>query len=193
MDLERSWRRKIAQATGAGIAAPAAIVAAALAVGVGGGGLRSIGSLSQALTGPQVPGAERDRPSGSTAPPADLLARANRTPRGARATATPATSGSGAAATTRRTATRRTRTPSTRTPATRRPATGTKPAPTATAPPAPQTTPAPAPTPTPTPSALRQVGDQVKQVTDQVPVVGPPAGQAIDTIVDTADQILPKR
>jgi hypothetical protein len=40
---------------------------------------------------------------------------------------------------------------------------------------------------------VRQVGNQGHQVTDPIPVVGPPAGQVVDLIVDTADQLpLPK-
>lgn len=188
MDLERSWRRKIFQAAGAGIVAPVAIVGAAVAVGIGGGGLRGLGSLGQTLTGPDVPTAERV----DTAAPAssDLLARAHR-PTASRSSSrgsSPASSGAGTTPGSARTPSGNNRTPA------RRPATTTRPGGTGSSP-GPQTTPAPQPAPppqpTPTPSTLRQVGDQIKEVTDPIPVAGGPAGEVIDTIVTTADDILP--
>ena len=55
--------------------------------------------------------------------------------------------------------------------------------------------PAPAPTaaPTATPGTVRQVGDAVKQVTDPLPLAGAPAGQVVDLLVDTIEQLPDRR
>lgn len=187
MQLERWWRRKIVQATGAGVVAPVAIVAATLAVGIGGGGIRGLGALGQTLTGPEVPttaGIIQAAGPGTD----NLLARVNRSGRPSPAAERPA--GTSSPPVRRRSNTRARRRPArspSRGPA-RRPTSPTRPAPQPE--PSQQPTPAPPP-PTPTPSLIRQVGDDVKEVTDPVPVVGPPAGQVIDTIVDTADEVIP--
>jgi hypothetical protein len=188
MDLLRHWRRRLLGAAGAAVIAPLAVVLAALAVGVGGGGIGSLGALGQAFAGPQLPAAA-GLPAGGGRDAADeagrLLARVQRdrarAPRPAAAPQSTAPS-----APTRRTATRPGRTGTINTP--RRP--GTTPRPASPAPTAnPQPSTAPTPTPTPPPSTIHQVGNQVHEVTDPVPVVGPPAGQVVDLIVDTADQL----
>ncbi len=40
------------------------------------------------------------------------------------------------------------------------------------------------------PSAVRQVGDTLKTVTDQLPIVGAPTGQVVDGVIDTVDTLL---
>ena len=185
MDLERSWRRKIFQATGAGIVAPSAVVAAAIAVGVGGGGIRGLGSLGQTLRGPAIPVAEASEPAPTPAASERLLERAIRresaTTRAVRTAARKRRREQQARA--RRRARKRT--------STAPQATAGVPAPTAAV--TPTQGGATATPPPPQPSAIRQLGDQVKEVTDQVPIAGETAGQVVDVIVDTADEVLPKQ
>jgi hypothetical protein len=171
---------------------PAAILLAALAVGIGGGGLAGLGALRQALNGPDLPGATPVAQERSARDTGRLIARVNRRAAAqaravaaARRATRPAiggTRGSGGPIAT---------TDQPGDPGGFTPAGGTTPtgsAPPATAPPA--TTPAPAPTPE---SAVRQAGDTVTTVTDQVPVVGPTTSQVVDTVVDTVDSIIPPR
>jgi hypothetical protein len=188
MDLLRDWRRRTFGAAIGAVVAPAAIIAAALAVGIGGGGLGSIRSIGQALSGPQLPEIAPAAPEDRTADDAGrLLARVRPARHGrSRGTATARTRRTGA-----------TRTPATiiRRPsptATTGPVRTRTPAPTAQAP-APAATPAPTATPVParTPSPVRQLGDGVKTITDQVPVAGPPVGQVVDLLVDTIDKLPP--
>jgi hypothetical protein len=186
MDLLRDWRRRTYGAAVGAVVAPAAIIAAALAVGIGGGGIGGIRSIGQALSGPQLP---QIAPAGrGDRVPADeagrLLARVGpsatrrRSPLIRRGTTSPASGGGGA--------TQRPSSDSGPSAGVRPPQPVTQaPAPTATAPP-PAT-----PAPTRTPSPVRQVGDGVKSVTNQVPVAGQPAGQVVDLLVDTIDGLPP--
>ena len=186
MNLLRDMQRRVAGGTAAAVLVPVAIVVAAVALGTGGfGGLTSLG---QAFNGPEIPGVEpasaRADDAGDEDVPGELLADVDPA-----ATATPA-------------AARRSGTPGRRTPARRRGRKpgrngnrpGASPTPRPTQPqPTPTSQPQPTPAPTEPPSTIRQVGDQVKQVTDPIPVAGEPAGQVVDTIVDTAEQLpLPK-
>src|SRR3954451_12493748 len=189
MDLLRHWRRRTFGAAAGALIAPVAIVAAALAVGIGGGGLGGLGSIGQALNGPKLPDVAHDRSRGPAKGAGRVLARLRRqnqlraraggpaTLSGAQVAAAPSP-GAGAPPTSRQNSqpTRsHTQTTTGRPVASNPPATST---------PAPQ---APAPAPTPTPSLVRQVGDSVKQVSDQVPVAGPPVGDVVDLLVDTVD------
>jgi hypothetical protein len=182
MDLLREWRRRLLGGAAAAVTVPIAIVGAALAVGVGGFG--GLGALGQALTGPQVPTVEPlaagGRPTAEDAGRLLTLAAADAAGVAAeRAEARPAPA--------RRRSTRRPgsggRPQATPTPRPTRPTGGNQPSAT------PQPQPGPQPTPTEPPSTIRQTGDTVKEVTDQVPVAGEPAGQVIDLIVDTAEQL----
>ena len=59
MDLVKSWLAQASRATGAAIVVPAAIIVALALTAVGdGGGLGSLGSLSQIVSGPQVAGSD---------------------------------------------------------------------------------------------------------------------------------------
>jgi len=53
------------------------------------------------------------------------------------------------------------------------------------------TTTPPPPPPAPPKTITRRVGDTVDKVVAQVPVVGPTATKAIDTVVTTVDKVLP--
>jgi hypothetical protein len=52
----------------------------------------------------------------------------------------------------------------------------------------PTASPGPAGTPT-RPSTIRRVGDQIKQVTNQIPIAGEQVGQVVDVIVETAESL----
>ena len=182
MDLLRDWRRRILGGTAAIVLIPIVVVVGAIGVlGTGFGGLTSLG---QALTGPEIPGVEPARAAGEGDTDDDdageLLADAAvPTPD---ATAAPRTA-------IRRRATRRR--------GSQRPA--ATPTPDATDSPSGGSGgsggggPTPTPQPTPEPSTVRQVGEEVKKVTNQVPIAGEPAGQVVDAIVETAEQLpLPK-
>jgi hypothetical protein len=167
------------------LVAPVAIIAAALAVGIGGGGLTGIRSIGQALSGPQLP---QIAPAASDERgPADeagrLLARVGPTAarqRAERAAAAPDTTPGGGGGT--------------RLPAsTPGPTAGTRPPQPASPAPAPAATAAPSATPAPaqTPSPVRQVGNGVKSITNQVPVARQPVGQVVDLLVDTIDGLPP--
>lgn len=56
MDLVRSWLGQALRATGAAIVVPAAILVALSVAAFGGGGLGGVGSLSQVVSGPRIPG-----------------------------------------------------------------------------------------------------------------------------------------
>lgn len=183
MDLLRDWRRRILGGTAAIVLIPIVVVVGAIGVlGTGFGGLNSLG---QALTGPEIPGVEPARAAGegdTDDDAGDLLADA--------AVPTPGATAAPRTAIRRRAARRR---------GSQRPA--ATPTPDATDPPSGgsggsgggEPTPTPQPTPTPEPSTVRQVGEEVKKVTNQVPIAGEPAGQVVDTIVETAEQLpLPK-
>jgi hypothetical protein len=184
------WRRRAFGAAGATVIAPAAVILAALAVGVGGGGLKGIGSLGQALTGPELPVAaaseatqserERRADAGSKLLSAAEDARERRerrladtTPGG---TGDPTTGG----------------TP--RQPGRSNPGAGTgggsEPQP------RPQPDPGPRPQPEPTPppqqpSVVRETGDEVKKVVEPVPVVGETGAAVVEELVTTADEVCP--
>jgi len=185
MDLLRHWRRRVFGAAASAVIVPVAVLLAALAVGVGGGGLGNLGALGQAFAGPELPG-PGPLPGGGGRDTADeagrLLARVQRdeaeasTPAERRAAARRRTSSGGP----RRTGT--TNPP-------RDPGGSATPTPTPGPAPSAAPQPTPAPSPTPTPSTVRQVGDQVHEVTDPIPVVGPPTGEVVDLIVDAAEQL----
>jgi hypothetical protein len=186
MDLLRDWRRRTFGAAAGAVIAPVAIVLAALAVGVGGGGLTGLRSIGQAVSGPGVnpvaPSAASDRDTADEA--GRLLTRVRPERRRARR------SGRGGAPTAGAPV-------SAGTPEPRRQGTVGRPRPQAqrptAAPPAatPVRPPAQPPAATPSPSPVRQVGERVKTVTDQVPVAGEPAGEVVDLLVDTVDSLPP--
>lgn len=180
MDLLKQWRRRAFGAAGAVVIAPVAIGLAAVVVGFGGGGIGGLRTLAQAFRGPEAPSIAPGAGGGAAAAESGkLLAQVESRERRAasrRATAAPGR-----------------RSPRTRTPAgVKRPATrpggGTGPRPGGPAQ-TPKPSPTPAPTAQPAPSTVRQVGEQVHEVTDPIPVVGPPAGEVLDLIVDTVDQL----
>jgi hypothetical protein len=185
MDLLRHWRRRVFGAAASAVIAPVAVVLAALAVGVGGGGLGSLGALGQAFAGPDLPDAgPLPTRGGRDADEAGrLLARVQRSE--TRATPRSGTRRQGSGQTRRTSSGGGTRTGTTNPP--QRPGGSARPRPTPQPTAAPQ--PTPAPSPTPPPSTARQVGNQVHEVTDPVPVVGPPAGEVVDLIVDTAEKL----
>jgi hypothetical protein len=55
MDLLQDWRRRTAGAVAGAVIVPVALVVAALAVGVGGGGLGGLRALGQIVHGPPAP------------------------------------------------------------------------------------------------------------------------------------------
>jgi hypothetical protein len=185
MELVRVWRARLLGGAAAAVVVPVTVVVATLAVGLT-GGLAGLGALGQALTGPAFPDAETAFASPRVAgpDPGPLLDRA------LRGTATTPAIRRTRRAT--RPVRRRGTTPRQQTPSTPQrptsPGAGGRPP----SSPAPTPTPTPRPTPPPTPappSTVRQVGDTVKSVTNQVPVAGPPAAQVVDTIVETAESL----
>lgn len=200
------WRRRSLGAILGAAVAPLAVIAGALAVGVGGGGLGGLGELSQVVDGPKAPARSTGPAIREQARGARLLTRlaparaageaaADRTATRAPATATepvpaPPTqpapvspNGPGASAP---------ELPAPSVPAT--PPAPSTPAPAAPAP-APTSAPAPRPTatPTPRPSLVDQLGEQVTTITDPVPVVGPVVGQVVDDVSGVADGLLSPR
>jgi hypothetical protein len=163
----------------AAVVAPAAILGAALTVGLFGGGIGGVASLRQAFAGPTQPVIEPERDAGgrSARDSGRLLARAIRTrradPVAAALVARQLELRQRQATERRREARRRAREERRRRRA--------RPTPTPTATPAPDQTAEP-------PSAIRQVGDQAKEVTDEVPVAGEPAGDTIDLVVETVEE-----
>jgi hypothetical protein len=198
MDLLRHWRRRTFGAAAGALIVPIAIVAAALAVGVGGGGLGGLRSIGQAFNGPKLPDVAPSAARGAAADAGRLLSRVARNPRRGRGTsagASPSLGGTQVAAaptTSTGQGPAATQTPSTQTQtqteSTTRPPVSSNPPPAATAAP---TQPPVTPAATPTPSVLRQVGDNLKKVTDQVPVAGAPVGGVVDLLVDTVDGLSP--
>lgn len=183
MDLLRVWYRRLAGGAALALVIPVAVVGAGLAVGIAGGGFGGVAALGQALTGPALPGITPAPVAGPRgADPQRLLDRA----------LPPAAAGSAAGAPGAPTTPRRDGSGSpggggggggTGEP---EPGGGTAPGGSPPAVPAPGPGPTPAPTP---PSTVRQVGETVKGVTNQVPVAGPVAGQVVDTVVGVADQL----
>lgn len=181
MEILRVWRNHVVGGAAAAALVPGVILVAALGVGVTGGGLASVGSVRQALTGPDVPDVEPRSvaPGGRLRDPGRLLGRSlPARERGGRSAAEAVGGGSGSS-----TASRPGPAPSPRalTPRSSPPASTTPP---------PTSSPPASPTPTATPSPIRQVGDGVTQVTDQVPVAGEPTGEVVDALVDTVDHLL---
>jgi hypothetical protein len=181
MELVRVWRARLLGGAAAAVVVPVTVVVATLAVGLT-GGLAGLGALGQALTGPAFPDAETAFASPRVAgpDPGPLLDRALRD-----TATTPAIRRTRRAT---RPVRRRGTTPRQQTPSTpQRPA---SPGAGGSPPSSPAPTPTPRPTPAPAPpSTVRQVGDTVKSVTNQVPVAGPPAAQVVDTIVETAESL----
>lgn len=187
MELARAWRRRLLGGLAASVAVPGVIVAAGVATG-GLGGFRALG---QAITGPVLPLVAPALPARAADDDTSRLLARIEPPAPAVAAARARADGSG---------------PADRAPAGRRNAPGRGQnrggggappssggggtAPPAPAPPAPPPAPAPAPTPAPEPpSTIRQVGDTLKDVTDQVPVAGEPAGEVVDVIVETVETL----
>ena len=213
MALVPEWRRRVVGAAGVGLAAPGAVVAAAIAVGFGGGGVRGLDNLGQAVTGPVIPDT-RGLSAGGTRegqPRADLLAdtrearRRARRPRAARiAAAAPARVRRSAPAAGTPAPTTGSRGGSTgltggrndgaggsggsdnggsRKPTRTPPPAASQPAPTQPA----SQPPAPAPEPN---GPLAQATEPVEDIVEQVPVVGPTAAQVVGGLVDAADGLL---
>lgn len=202
MDLLRHWRRRTFGAAAGALIVPVAIVAAALAVGVGGGGLGSLRSIGQAVDGPQLTESDATAPGRATAGRAGrLLQRAARRARpGAGPSAQPVgqattTAGGGGGGGVVPTATGD-QTDTTTTiddPG----GNGNGPGPAKTPRPVvtvtgPAQTSVPPPVATSSPSVIRQVGDGVKGITNQVPVAGQPTGQVVDLLVQTVEGLSPK-
>jgi len=200
-DLGRAWRRRVLAAGGVAAIAPVAMVTAALAVGLGGGGASRIGALGQAFSGPQEPSVGRpvlrEPPRASRSrDPSRLLAELDPVPertfasrRAARGPGSPGSSspGTGGGADGPRLgpldAPGGTQAPAP-TPGRGRPP----------APPSPAATPAPSPSPQPEPDRpgiVGQTGDEVESVLEPLPGVEPPAAGAVDETTQTVDEILP--
>jgi hypothetical protein len=184
MGFAEAWRRRVLAAAGAGAAGPVLVVGAALLVGVGGGGLGGVGALSQVLEGPRVPLAVTDPDAGRRPGERDterLLASVRPGPARAGHGGATAPGGGGDGRGRRRDGGDG--------------GSGPDPvAPPPAAPPAPAPAPPAGPSPAPPsePSSLvRQVGDQVTAVTDPVPIIGPPAGQVVDTLVEAVEALPP--
>lgn len=183
MEILRVWRNQAVGGAAAAALVPGVILVAALGVGITGGGLASLGSVRQALTGPDVPKVEPRSvaPGGRLRDPGRLLARSlPARERGGGSAAGAVTGGSGSSA-----AGSPGQAPSPPAPTPESPSPGSRTSPPTSRPPA-----APTPAPTATPSPIRQVGDRVTQVTDEVPVAGEPTGDVVDVLVDTVDHLL---
>ncbi|HWH43306.1 MAG TPA: hypothetical protein VNT32_01110 [Thermoleophilaceae bacterium] len=182
MGLVRSWIRGASTALGFSVALPAAILVAAAGVAVGGGGLGSLGSIGQLVTGPRAPDAGIGAIGGAlAADPASL-------PGGLTELAGAGLGGGDAG--------ERTDTP---------PGGGERDTPGRDREPRdPGDGPSPGPGPAPGPSdpggggggpapagPVRQIGDVAKSVTDQLPgPIGPLAGGAVDEVVKAGEQLL---
>jgi hypothetical protein len=189
MELLGHWRRRAFGAAGATVIAPAAVILAALTVGVAGGGLKGLGSLGQALTGPQLPVAAASETtkkarSKQANEPSRLLAEAENAreqtdQRLARSQPDQTSTG-----------------PTARTPG-REPGSGntpgTRPGGNTNNPPASGggQPPQPPPQGNPEPSVIRQTGNQVKGVVEPVPVVGETGAAVVEELVTTADELCP--
>ncbi len=196
MDLLRHWRRRTFGAAAGALVAPVAIVAAALTVGIGGGGLNALGSIGQAVSGPDLPPVMPARTRGTAAEAGSLLASVR--PRPARPRTQPSLLRADAPAPRAPSAIRRSVPTAAGGPVATAPpplrASVTRPAAGA-APQTPARPSAPVATSTvaPTASVVEQLGNGVKGVTDQVPVVGKPVGQVVDQLVNTVDALVPPR
>lgn len=179
------------RATGGVMLAPAIVILAALVVGVGGGGLGALPSLRQIFEGPVLSPVEaavaasgRDTTTGAGELLADAFAPASPAALRRRAGGEPLTP-DGSRRRSRPGGAR----PNRPTRPTAKPGPGARPAP------SPQNNgsgaPSPQPTPTPTPGPIRQAGNQAKDATKDVPVVGPAAGGVIDLVVDNAEELIP--
>ena len=78
MDLLRHWRRRTFGAAAGAVFAPAAIVAAALAIGIGAGGVGGLRSIGQAFNGPDLPAVSAPRAPGSAGKLLSRVGRRNR-------------------------------------------------------------------------------------------------------------------
>ena len=188
MQLLRAWRRRAFGAALGAVVAPVAIVGAALAVGLGGGGLDALGALGQAFDGPRLPAAAPLTRPGDARDTGRLLAQVRRD-----AAATTVAPNGSTTVTTDPTGTGTTGTDTPAPGAGFDPGGGTPPTTQPQATPPPAATVVPPTTPPPvaeTPSPIRQVGDTLREVTDQLPVVGEPTGQVVDGVVDTVDGVL---
>lgn len=187
MQWLREWRRRAFGAAIGAVVAPAAILGAALAVGLGGGGLGALGALGQALDGPQLPESALLPRPGDTRGTGRLLAQV----RDAGAAAGPAAAGGPSAAGPTSGATNDGGTVPTGTDFD--PGAGNAPPtdPAGTPPPPVATTVPDTPPPVATESPARQVADSVRTVTDQLPVIGAPAGELVGGVADTVDTLLP--
>src|SRR5262249_18762945 len=96
MVLARAWMRQVLGASGAALIVPVAMLGAVVAL-VFAGGLGRIGSLGQALSGPQLPASAPATSSGGPAAPGPVAPRPPRPQGGSRATGpaagTPAAAG----------------------------------------------------------------------------------------------------
>lgn len=194
VELLRVWRAHLLSGATAAVAVPAIILGAAVAVGLAGGGLHGIGSLGQALTGPALPDVRPVALSGGgSEDSAQLLARSlPAAGTGGGPGAGSGSGGSGAAGPGDTAGPGGTAGPGDATgPGDTAGPGGRPPQAPPTSPPTPAPTAGPSPTPTPTPRPVRQIGDQVTSVTDQVPLAGEPVGRVVDVLVDTVDGLLP--
>jgi hypothetical protein len=177
MGLARNWLGGILRASGATLLVPFGLVMAVAVAATVGGSPQGVGSLGQLFEGPGIPPAAQAPPPGLTARESGGVRFSQLVPavpvrRAARRDVLPATEPTSAP-----------------TPARRQPAERTrKPRVVAVKPPREQTgaTPPPAPAPPPArpPSLVRRVGNDVAQIVRRVPVVGPPAADAVDTVID---------
>jgi hypothetical protein len=188
MVTTREWWRQGLRAWSASALVPVAVLVAVavLAIGGGVGGVRRLGQL---FGGPTVPSPVRsagnvdvqtERRTALPHVPARVMAGA--------AAATRAVHATPVHAAPRRT----TAPPAHRQPTAHRSPGSSKPVGTAPRPqPSKPVTTAPPPPPPPPKTITRRVGDAVDQVVAPVPVVGPTATTAIDTVVTTVDKVLP--
>jgi hypothetical protein len=207
MTLARLWRRQLCAASSVALIVPSAIVAALVALALG-GGFGGLGVLGQIFAGPSIPNAGPLVPGGSGH--AATRSAGNVIPvipvaRFVGGGTTPHRGGAGGAVTTPRTSVTRTGVSSTggaigQGGVTTRPvtqSTGPAPAPVAAAPapsspvPAPST-PGPSPTPAPRPTPVDTVVKTVTSVTSQLPApAGSVATQAVQSAGSAADGLLP--
>ncbi|MEA2170552.1 MAG: hypothetical protein QOF76_3852 [Solirubrobacteraceae bacterium] len=197
MDLLRHWRRRTFGAAAGALIVPVAIVAAALAVGLGGGGLGGLASIGQALNGPKLPSGAPSTARAHAGEAGRILRRvrgggrtigANAPAATSAAPATGAAPGGGSNGTPGGVPTPN---PTATTGPVKTPTPGRTPVPIRTPIPTQATAPPPVVASTPTPSVIRQVGDSVKGITNQVPVVNQPAGQVVDLLVQTVEGLQP--
>jgi hypothetical protein len=188
MVTTREWWRAGLRAWGISAVVPVAVLIAVAALAIG-GGVGGVRSLSQLFSGPAVPsplGAASSidvgQQEGISVPsiPQSFLRTAGAAALSVHARPVP----SGGPGTTHRSR------PSHRTPAAH-PSPGTSHQVTPTPTPPVSTTPPPPPPPAPSKTITDRLGDTVDKVVAPLPVIGPTATQAIDTVVTTVDKILP--